>query len=74
MTKSSIINRNTGKYIDAYRVGQSFGNFAVEFCNQHNINIGDFYKAIRQESRKFISGMADGALITIASSRRDGIS
>ena len=74
MIKSSIINRNTGKYIDAYRVGQSFGKFAVEFCNQHNINIGDFYKAIRQESRKFVSGMADGALVIIASSKRNEIS
>lgn len=60
MIKSSIINRNTGKSIDTYGVGQSFGKFAVEFCNQHNIDIDDFYKAIKQESSMFINGMADG--------------
>ena len=48
------------KNLDTYGNGQSFGEFAVAYCRQHNIDIDDFYKDIKENSSMFIAGIADG--------------
>lgn len=48
------------KNLDTYGNGQSFGEFAVAYCRQYNIDIDDFYKDIKENSSIFIAGLGDG--------------
>ena len=51
-----------GKFtgVDGYGAGQSFGEFAVAYCRQHNIDIDRFFDEIKTNSSQFIGGIADG--------------
>ena len=51
-----------GKFtgIDGYGAGQTFGEFAVAYCRQHNIDIDRFFDEIKTNSSQFIGGIADG--------------
>lgn len=46
--------------MDTYGNGQDFGEFAVAFCRQNNIDIDEFYKDIKKYPSQFIDGLGDG--------------
>lgn len=46
--------------MDTYGNGQGFGEFAVAFCREHNIDIDKFYSDIKENPMMFIHGMVDG--------------
>lgn len=46
--------------MDTYGNGQDFGEFAVAFCREYNIDIDEFYSDIKKNSSQFISGLGDG--------------
>lgn len=53
-----FVRRN--KIVDTYGNGQSFGEFAVAFCRENNIDVDNFYRDIKKNSSQFIDGMGDG--------------
>lgn len=46
--------------MDTYGNGQSFGEFAVAFCREHNIDIDEFFADVKKSPSQFIDGLGDG--------------